>query len=53
MATIENKCTCKSDFQDKEYGQSVRLFNLNEKHTAKCTVCGTIIKTSDDSKKKR
>ena len=43
-ATKVMKCTCKSDFQDKEYGKGMRLFNLRDdkKHAgeATCTVCG-------------
>ena len=35
------KCTCKHDFQDKEYGNQQRNANINEKEdSATCTVCG-------------
>lgn len=38
------KCNCESKFQDQEYGQGNRLFNLRDqkKHPgeAVCTVCG-------------
>ena len=37
------KCNCKHAFQDKEYGQGLRLHNImkgNKK--ARCTVCGTV-----------
>ncbi len=42
------KCSCKHDFQDKQYGQGMRVFNFTQKKTeAKCTVCGTKIKASE------
>ena len=37
-------CSCKHDFQDKEYGKGKRLFNVKTKSSptkGKCTVCGT------------
>lgn len=38
------KCTCKHDFQDKQYGKQQRLANINEKEdSATCTVCGNKI----------
>lgn len=41
------KCSCQSEFQDKEYGKGNRLFNLRDdkKHAgeATCTVCGSKI----------
>jgi len=33
-------CTCKHDFQDKEYGKQQRVHNYAEKKLAfRCTVC--------------
>lgn len=38
------KCTCRHDFQDKEYGNQQRIANINEKEdSATCTVCGNKI----------
>lgn len=34
------------DFQDKMYGKYNRVFNISEKGTAHCTVCGQEIKYS-------
>jgi hypothetical protein len=52
MATVVKKCGCKgepshsSDYQDKKYGEGMRLHNLDMKKTAaKCTVCGKESKT--------
>jgi hypothetical protein len=40
-------CSCKSEFQDKEYGTGVRVVTLTQRYDAisgkadvKCTVCG-------------
>lgn len=37
------KCTCKSDFQDKEYGKNIRVHSVNKKDKTKrvayCIVC--------------
>lgn len=45
------KCTCKHDFQDKEYGNQTRVANINEKEdSATCTVCGN--KVGQNPKKK-
>lgn len=35
-------CNCKSDFQDREYGKGMRVFNPAGKNGDKfrCTVCG-------------
>lgn len=52
MATRILKCSCKSEFQDKEYGQGQRICNDNDKDGSKCTVCGTIHKTERSIKKK-
>lgn len=42
--TIVLPCTCKSEFQDKTYGKSKRLYNLRDRQKHKgeaiCTVCG-------------
>jgi hypothetical protein len=42
MSTQVKSCSCKSDFQDKEYGAQQRLMNESEKGTVVCTVCGAI-----------
>lgn len=35
------QCTCKSEFQDKEYGKNMRVYNLApKKGEYHCTVCG-------------
>lgn len=40
--TKVSKCSCKSEFQDKEYGKQMRVFNMKEsKKEGTCTVCGT------------
>lgn len=45
------KCTCKSEFQDKQYGNQQRLANVNEKgDSAGCTVCGNQLKLSTPKK---
>lgn len=40
-----SKCTCKSEFQDNEYGKQMRVFNMKNSDKSKnegvCTVCGT------------
>lgn len=48
---ILKKCGCKSnppgisEYQDKKYGEGVRVCNLDQKKTeATCTVCGKTIK---------
>lgn len=44
-ATKVFPCTCKHEFQDKEYGKGMRLHNLSEsskKKEAHCTVCGKV-----------
>ena len=38
------KCTCKNDYQDKKYGEQVRVMNKTEKKSGdkvvfRCTVC--------------
>lgn len=51
MPTAIIKCTCTSDFQDKEYGKGYRLANMaGSRDSAKwrCTVCGK--EHSDGSK---
>ena len=40
MNTVEKKCTCVHEYQDKVYGKGIRLFNVGTKD-AKCTVCGS------------
>lgn len=39
------KCDCKSDFQDKTYGQNTRVANRivvksGDKKIGRCTICG-------------
>ena len=46
------KCTCKNEFQDKQYGSKQRLANVNEKEDAStCTVCGAKINQTTSKKK--
>lgn len=49
------QCSCKSDFQDKMYGNGYRLFNQTGKGSSidgyRCTVCGKEIKPSEGKKK--
>ena len=41
MTIKVKQCTCKSDFQDKEYGKDMRLCNVRDnKDYSRCTVCG-------------
>lgn len=40
MSTVIMKCSCKHEFQDKEYGNGMRLHNVSpSKKEAYCTVC--------------
>lgn len=41
MSTAILTCTCKSDFQDKTYGEGKRVGNECNKGL-RCTVCGTL-----------
>lgn len=38
------KCSCNHEFQDKEYGEKMRVHNLRDQKSHKgeavCTVCG-------------
>ena len=35
------RCTCKHEFQDKEYGKGMRVFNpMKISGRYRCTVCG-------------
>lgn len=45
MATEIKKCECKHDFQDSQYGKSMRVWNKG-KEKRKCTVCGKTEKTN-------
>jgi hypothetical protein len=49
MECTVRKCTCKHEYQDKVYGQGLRLHNpmaAKGKQTGvKCTVCGTATKS--------
>lgn len=48
MATITVKCTCKHDFQDKTYGNGIRVFNVSYNNKeAKCTVCDSKLTSID------
>ena len=44
MAYKVLKCTCKSEFQDKEYGTGMRLHNGcgkdGKSNEYRCTICG-------------
>lgn len=44
MAVAIKKCNCKgtpaADFQDKEYGNGMRVMNEDAKKQYNCTVCG-------------
>lgn len=40
------KCKCKHEFQDKEYGEGMRLHNENSKFEYVCTVCNSKVKQS-------
>lgn len=51
MTTQVIKCSCSSEFQDKEYGTGQRLCNEDDKGGVKCTVCGAVHRV-DKSKKK-
>lgn len=51
------KCICKSEFQDKIYGEGKRLHNMTSKQNntvARCTVCSkeNNISSTPSSKKK-
>lgn len=39
--TIIKPCTCKSVFQDRTYGRSMRVWNTGTGTKRTCTVCGT------------
>ena len=34
------RCFCKSEYQDKKYGQGMRVMNRTENGKVRCTVCG-------------
>lgn len=41
MSTITKPCTCKHEFQDREYGKGQRAHNLSaDGKLSRCTVCG-------------
>lgn len=45
MPSEIKNCDCKSDYQDKKYGQGKRVHNIGKKggnKSAKCTVCAKI-----------
>ena len=33
------KCSCKNEYQDKEYGSQQRVHNYTKKDEWRCTVC--------------
>lgn len=38
---MQLKCTCSNEYQDKKYGQGMRVVTPCQKeHTYRCTVCG-------------
>lgn len=41
MSVQIKKCNCKHEYQDKVYGQGMRVCNEDSKKQATCTVCGT------------
>ena len=48
------QCSCQSDFQDREYGKGMRVFNeigKDQRGGYRCTVCGKEV-TASSSKKK-
>lgn len=48
MGVQIKKCSCKgtpaADYQDRVYGQGMRVCNEDQKKNSKCTVCGTVHK---------
>lgn len=36
---IIKKCDCKNEFQDKRYGQGMRVMNLCPNGSCRCTSC--------------
>lgn len=42
MATTVKHCTCVSKFQDREYGQGLRVMNVTKELKWRCTVCGQV-----------
>ena len=34
------RCFCKSEYQDKKYGQGIRVMNRTKNGKVRCTVCG-------------
>lgn len=48
------QCSCVSEFQDKEYGKNMRLFNAigkDQNDGWRCTVCGKEIEEGTSKKK--
>lgn len=39
MMTLVKKCTCEHGFQDRQYGEKMRLHNVGIQEVT-CTVCG-------------
>lgn len=46
-----HRCDCKHEWQDKKYGQEVRVFNPRPDRKARCTVCAKEINFEDKKKK--
>jgi len=34
------KCYCRNEYQDKKYGQGIRVMNRTKNGKVRCTVCG-------------
>jgi len=47
-SALIKKCNCKNtqaaNYQDKIYGDGMRVCNVSDKKDCKCTVCGTTFK---------
>lgn len=44
---MKTKCTCKNTYQDKAYGNNIRIANATGKlNTVRCTSCGKEIITA-------
>lgn len=44
--TVIVRCNCASPYQDKKYGDGLRVFNLcakKERGQARCSVCGRYV----------
>jgi len=42
--TVAVKCRCANEYQDKRYGQGIRIANKTARENeARCTVCGATV----------